>query len=228
MLLSIVKKAKFLFILFVLLTLTTFNLNLSNFIIPLFQIKEVHLNNTKYFQEEIKFDVYENLLKKNLFFLDKINIKNKILLSKWVEEVKFKKQFPNKLFIEIKEYYPIAYFRDNNNFTYLSNNFEIISSNKNLIDSNLVKVSSYVGIVNFKNLFQELVQFKNILFKITEAQMIAPKRWNLLLNNDVLVKLGYEDKLEQFKILEKIIENKENSIIDLRNSNKIYITYKND
>ena len=228
MLLSIVKKAKFLFILFVLLTLTTFNLNLSNFNIPLFQIKEVHFNNTKYFQEEIKFDVYENLLKKNLFFLDKINIKNKILLSKWVEEVKFKKQFPNKLFIEIKEYYPIAYFRDNSNFTYLSNNFEIISSNKNLIDSNLVKVSSYVGIVNFKNLFQELVQFKNILFKITEAQMIAPKRWNLLLNNDVLVKLGYEDKLEQFKILEKIIENKENSIIDLRNSNKIYITYKND
>jgi len=58
--------------------------------------------------------------------------------------------------------------------------------------------------------------------------MIAPKRWNLLLNNDVLVKLGYENKLEQFKILEKIIENKENSIIDLRNSNKIYITYKND
>jgi len=34
--------------------------------------------------------------------------------------------------------------------------------------------------------------------------------------------------LKQFKILEKIIENKENSIIDLRNSNKIYITYKND
>ena len=68
MLLSIVKKAKFLFILFVLLTLTTFNLNLSNFNIPLFQIKEVHFNNTKYFQEEIKFDVYENLLKKIYFF----------------------------------------------------------------------------------------------------------------------------------------------------------------
>jgi len=228
MLLSIVKKAKFLFILFVLLTLTTFNFNLSNFNIPLFQIKEVHFNNTKYFQEEIKFDIYEKLLKKNLFFLDKINIKNKILLSKWVEEVKFKKQFPNKLFIEIKEYYPIAYFRDNNNFIYLSNNFKIISSNKNLIDSNLVKVSSYVGIVNFKNLFQELAQFKNILFKIKEVQMIAPKRWNLLLNNDVLVKLGYEDKLGQFKILEKIIENKENFIIDLRNINKIYITNNND
>ena len=60
MLLSIVKKAKFLFILFVLLTLTTFNLNLSNFNIPLFQIKEVHFNNTKYFQEEINTIRFKN------------------------------------------------------------------------------------------------------------------------------------------------------------------------
>ena len=75
--LSIAKKTKFFFILFALLSLTTFNLNLSNFNIPFFQIKEVYFNKTKYFQEEIKFNVYEHLINKNLFFLDKINIKKK-------------------------------------------------------------------------------------------------------------------------------------------------------
>jgi cell division septal protein FtsQ len=228
MLLSIAKKTKFFFILFALLSLTTFNLNLSNFNIPFFQIKEVYFNKTKYFQEEIKFNVYEHLINKNLFFLDKINIKKKILLSKWVKEVKFKKQFPNKLFLEILEYYPIAYFSENNKFVYLNNNFEMINSNKYLTDSQLVKVTSYNGIVSFKNLFQELVKFENILLKTKEVQMIAPKRWNLLLNNGVLVKLGYEDKYKQFQILENIIKDKKNFIIDLRNINKIYITHNND
>lgn len=228
MLLSIAKKTKFFFILFALLSLTTFNLNLSNFNIPFFQIKEVYFNKTKYFQEEIKFNVYEYLINKNLFFLDKINIKKKILLSKWVKEVKFKKQFPNKLFLEIQEYYPIAYFSENNKFVYLNNNFEMINSNKYLTDSQLVKVTSYNGIVSFKNLFQELVKFENILLKTKEVQMIAPKRWNLLLNNGVLVKLGYEDKYKQFQILENIIKDKKNFIIDLRNINKIYITHNND
>ena len=104
----------------------------------------------------------------------------------------------------------------------------MINSNKYLTDSQLVKVTSYNGIVSFKNLFQELVKFENILLKTKEVQMIAPKRWNLLLNNGVLVKLGYEDKYKQFQILENIIKDKKNFIIDLRNINKIYITHNND
>ena len=132
------------------------------------------------------------------------------------------------MFLEIQEYYPIAYFSENNKFVYLNNNFEMINSNKYLTDSQLVKVTSYNGMVSFKNLFQELVKFENILLKTKEVQMIAPKRWNLLLNNGVLVKLGYEDKYKQFQILENIIKDKKNFIIDLRNINKIYITHNND
>ena len=117
---------------------------------------------------------------------------------------------------------------ENNKFVYLNNNFKMINSNKYLTDSQLVKVTSYNGIVSFKNLFQELVKFENILLNTKEVQMIAPKRWNLLLNNGVLVKLGYEDKYKQFQILENIIKDKKNFIIDLRNINKIYITHNND
>jgi len=135
----------------------------------------------------------------------------------------------NMPFFQFKEvYFHIAYFSENNKFVYLNNNFEMINSNKYLKDSQLVKVTSYNGMVSFKNLFQELVKFENILLKTKEVQMIAPKRWNLLLNNGVLVKLGYEDKYKQFQILENIIKDKKNFIIDLRNINKIYITHNND
>jgi len=82
MLLSIGKKIKFFFILFSLLILTTFNLNLTNLNLPFLLIKDISFNKTKYLEEEIKFQIYQSLLKTNLIFLNKDNIKKKILLSK--------------------------------------------------------------------------------------------------------------------------------------------------
>jgi len=228
MLLSIGKKIKFFFILFSLLILTTFNLNLTNLNLPFLLIKDISFNKTKYLEEEIKFQIYQTLLKTNLIFLNKDNIKKKILLSKWVKEVKFKRLFPDKLHLEIIEFYPIAYFDDNKNIFYLTSNFQIVTKNKTLTDSNLIKVNSYDALSNFKPLFEELKKFENIFSITEEVQMIAPNRWNLLLNNEVFVKLGYENKYKQLQILEKTFVNKKNFTIDLRNINKIYIKDNND
>jgi len=228
MLLSIGKKIKFFFILFSLLILTTFNLNLTNLNLPFLLIKDISFNKTKYLEEEIKFQIYQSLLKTNLIFLNKDNIKKKILLSKWVKEVKFKRLFPDKLHLEIIEFYPIAYFDDNKNIFYLTSNFQIVTKNKTLTDSNLIKVNSYDALSNFKTLFEELKKFENIFSITEEVQMIATNRWNLLLNNEVFVKLGYENKYKQLQILEKTFVNKKNFTIDLRNINKIYIKDNND
>ena len=78
--------------------LTTFNLSNSNFVNLFFQIKSVEYNKTLFLEESLKAKVMDLLIDKNLFLLNRKNIKNIFFQNEWVKSVVFKKKFPNIIF----------------------------------------------------------------------------------------------------------------------------------
>ncbi|KFX72031.1 MAG: hypothetical protein FF85_04360 [alpha proteobacterium QL1] len=74
--------------------LTTFNFNNSNLLNLFFKIKNVEYVKTSYVEENIKSEVIDFVLNKNLFLIDKKQIKDLFSRSIWVERIEIKKNFP--------------------------------------------------------------------------------------------------------------------------------------
>ena len=70
------KKHRWIVFLGILFFLTTFNLSNSNFVNLFFQIKSVEYNKTLFLEESLKAKAIDLLIDKNLFLLNKKNIKN--------------------------------------------------------------------------------------------------------------------------------------------------------
>lgn len=90
---------------------------------------------------------------------------------------------------------------------------------------------------NFKsevnNLFNLLSIYYDIARKATRAKRIGNRRWDLILNNNIVVKLPEEnsDITESWAILDKIINiygfDVDLEEIDLRLKDKVFLKYKN-
>lgn len=75
---------------------------------PFFQLKEVELQGCKKIKEDTLRSLLEIEGRPNLFTLPLREMCKKISTHPWVEEVRARKIFPNKVLIEIKERKPIA------------------------------------------------------------------------------------------------------------------------
>lgn len=218
-----VKKYKFFFIISLLFVFTTFNIQNNNFQIPILKINQIEFSKTKYLEENIKYEVYDFLFNKNLFFINKKKIEDQFFESKWIKEVKIKKIFPSKILIEIKEFYPIAFLYKDNKILYVNNNFQIAQLKVKSNELNLIKLNSNFTIKEFKSLYQNLVSFNKFIPNIKEANLISSGRWNLVLKDQKLIKLGRYNLNYQLKLLNELLKKNSNHIIDLRNKKKIYI-----
>ena len=137
MLQLIVRKYRWFILLCFLFALTTFNLNNSNFFNLFFKVENVQYNKTLFVEESLKSEAMDLLINKNLFLLDKKKIIDLFYQSPWVEKVEFKKKLPNQLYINITEYFPVAYFKENNQLYLVNNNYKntLVSDDINTDDN---------------------------------------------------------------------------------------------
>ena len=164
----------------------------------------------------------KDLIYKNILLIEKEEIKK--VLSKYniIEEYNIKKIYPSTININIKPTKFVAR---------LSSNDQLVGANGKLIkDKENTEILPYIfGKFDSK----EFLKFKKSInlskFNFNELKTIyffPSKRWDILTDNNILIKLPEKDLFKSLKLAYKIISSdqfKNQNIIDLRVNNHLVI-----
>ena len=224
MLQQIDKKYKWIGILSLFIVLTTFNLSSSNFINIFFPIKVIEYNKTLFLTESTKSKANNFLENKSLLWINTKTAKNLFNKNIWIETVIFTKKFPNTLQISVLEYSPIGYFKKNKLIYLINGNFKNSLMNKNLNFENLIEVKNMKNMKDFKIFFSKIKNHDVFFSKIKVIDYIHDGRWNVILKDGQLIKLGNYNLNKQVKYLNLILNNQKEKIIDLRHEGRAVVT----
>lgn len=220
-------KLKYLIFLFLFISLTTFNnLELKN--LNIFKIKEIEIievnisPNTK-----IKKNLEHELIKfknKNIFLVDKINIKSQILKNEWVSEFSVQKKYPSKLIINFDKANPLANMIINDQSFLIGSNFRLIKSD--VLYKDLPNVFGEPNMNDLKK-FVKKVELSKINYKlVTDIYYLKSGRWNIKIENKILIKLPDTEIIHSLNLVNRILNNKDiviNNTINLTPKNQIII-----
>jgi len=215
------KKLFFFFILF--LFFTTFHINRNN-IFPFFQIKKVTFLDASHLEESIKNNITENLLGKNLFNINHEKITLLFSNSQWVKNYLIKKKYPDEIFFKLIEYKPLLIQQKKDKFYLINNNFlitdKILNKNHNL---NLITIIGKYETESLKKLYTQVFGF-DFFEDLISIKFLNLDRVELLLRDNIHIKLGKYSYENQLNIIGKIIKTKNNyTLIDLRNEGVVII-----
>ena len=157
-----------------------------------------------------------NLSSKNIFFIDKKEI-NKIM-NKYnvIEEYNVKRIYPSTLNVKIK---PTKYLARSSN-----NNQLLVGANGKLIkDEDNIEILPYIfgefNSINFIILKKNIDQSRFTFKELKTLYFFQSNRWDLLTNNDILIKLPLNNPLDSLNLAYIIMSNSDfekTKIIDLR------------
>ena len=190
------------------------------------------LNNIK--EEEIT-KIIKPYMNTSIFLLPLQNISNSIFENNWVKNLKLKIDYKNKIFIEITEFIPIGIYLFNNSKYYFNSKGKIIDyvNSENNNNNQFITFVGESSNINAYSLLEILHKFKkDFNNKIIQATFIENRRWNLLLEGSILLKLSETDVKQSidnyFKLTNNLSYNNliDVRMIDLRDSQKAVIEYK--
>lgn len=150
----------------------------------------------------------------------------------WIKSVVIKRKLPNTLKIEISEYLPFAILKYDDTMHLIDENGIIIKikENEKRAYYNLLIVAGEGSEENIYSLFNLLSLNPNLFSRIKSALRIGERRWNLVLDNGILIKMPEKNVLEAWSRLDKILSIRGSEIdleiIDLRNEDKIFLEEK--
>jgi len=164
-----------------------------------------------------------NLFFKNLFIINKKEIKKIISKYNIIEEYNIKKIYPSRLNINIKPTKFIAKINDNSQLL-VGANGKIIIERKN--DK---KLPSVVGEFDSNKFLKFKKSVDNSKFDFNEFKSIflySSNRWDILTIDEITIKLPEKDLLNSLNLAYDIIKNDhfiDNEVVDLRVSGHIII-----
>ena len=211
---SIDKKNRIIIYLTFLLILSTISSKtLDNDKIYSIKINVTGLSNSKNLQLVNKLN---DLFYKNIFFINKDEIKKIISVNNIIEEYNVRKIYPSKLDIDIKLTKFIAKISANKKL--------IVGSNGKLIKSEIIHDSlPYIfGEFNSKKFleFKKHIDHSEFNFKDLISVIFFPSnRWDILTSDDILIKLPEKNLIKSLSLAHKLINDgllKNDKIIDLR------------
>ena len=185
-------------------------LNFPSLLNNSFQIKNVIIEGSEKSNiSEIENNVTE--FKGNLIGLNFNSIKEIVESSEWVKRASIKKVLPSTLKINVIENDPYAiYFQEGKSFLIDLDGSIITEINLNNYEDDLL----FVRGENSPELLEQLIRdisitFPNLTQTLEEVEFIEKRRWNLKLNNKLLVKLPDENIQQSLKNLKQLFEEQE-------------------
>ena len=211
------------YLIFLLILSTVNNKTLNNKKFNSIKINEIIVTGLSHNNNFQLVNKLNNLFYQNIFFVNRAEINKIISANNSIEEYTIRKIYPSKLVINIKQTKFIAKLFNEDEF--------LVGSNGKLIlnETRSVKLPYIEGEFNSKEFLKlkktidfsifDFEDFKSILF-------YSSKRWDLLTNEDILIKLPKYELLKSLNLANKIIKDnrfKNNKIIDLRTLNHLVI-----
>jgi cell division protein FtsQ len=211
----------YLLLLFALSTTSTkFSENQKNFFSKINQINIKGLSNSS--NSKI-YNELNDLFYKNILLVEKEEIKKIMNKYNIIEEYNIKKIYPSIIDINIK---PTKFV------VRLSNNNQLLvgANGKLIVDKENREILPYLfGEFNSKDFlaFQEnIIQSKFIFKEFKTLYFFPSNRWDILTNNDILIKLPQDSLLESLNRAYKIISSNDfrnKNLVDLRVNNHLII-----
>ena len=208
--------------LFILFTLGTFNN--KNFPQINFFKKNFEIVDLSEFKSENIINELSILKNQSLFLLKKDEILKKIKSHKIIEKYYVFKNYPSNLNIKIEKTKFLAITKKKEIFYYIGLNGNLIN-----IENNKLDLPFIFGDVDVK----KFLELKTIIDKsdfnfddIKNFYIFKSQRWDIETKKGILIKLPKKDLSNSFKILFKIMNDKNFQIsknIDLRQNNQVII-----
>ena len=228
MMLRLIDRSKIYFYLALLLVLlSTHNLNSINSANEYFKVKKIVLKGN--IEENLNREISTSLDKfynYNIFSINSEEIKNILSNFNIISEYKIKKEYPSVIRIDLKKTNIVAYYYDKNQKIYIGNNGKKIKKN-NLKSKDLPSIEGQVDIKKFLELKKNLINKGFKLNDFSKFYFFKSNRWDLLLKNEILVKLSADDIEFSLKLLKDIIQSSNISdikVIDLRIKNRVILS----
>ena len=217
------KSKKILIYFFLFLVIGTLNnRNLSNIDFP--KIDDISI---KGLDEKNKIELKNNLdfLKiHNLFFLDKIEVKEIINSNNLVEKYSIFKKYPSSIEINIYKAKFLAYVKRGGSNFFLGSNGKLIKTLD--MGQNIPTIFGNFNISDFFDLKENIDQ-KNLKYTdIKNLYFFKSGRWDIETHSGLLIRLPKNQLKESLKLVDDIIRNKnfrEKKEIDLRQLNQVII-----
>ena len=220
---QLIDKKKYLLYLSIFFLLSTIN-SQSLINLKLFKIKDIEvLEDKSNINNSVKKTIEDNLTifkNQNIFLLDKKQIVKKISDNNWISNFSIQKKYPSKLIVNLKKTEPIAKIIVDNEIFYVGSNFKLIKSKIQFND--LPNIFGKPKINEFKKLITNL-NLSSLSYKdISDIYYLKSGRWNLKIQDDVIIKLPRDNILESLNLVKKILDNK-----NIISKNTIDLTIKN-
>ena len=223
--LQLINKKKIYFYLVAFLLLSTyFNYNLLKDLRISFKISDIKIENKKNKNDNIILSNMNSLLDKNIFFVNKKHLLEKIYKINFIESISVKKKYPSTILVKFKEtsLIGITYIDQKKYFVGMNGNF--IFANNILNEKKLPIIFGKFNVIDYIALKKELSNQKINLNEISRYYFHKNKRWDLYLKNNILIQLPNKNidsainLYKQFQVNNKINPN---AIIDLRIPNRL-------
>ena len=208
------------YLLFLFILSTTNGKFLENQSSYLPRINKINIKGLSNIDNKKIFTELKNLFTKNILFVDKKEIQKVISRYNIIDEYNIKKIYPSTINISIKPTEFVAR---------LSINDQLVGANGKLIqDKKSNKILPYIfgefdsqAFLNFK---KDVIKSKFTFEKFKTLFFFPSNRWDILTNNDVLIKLPQDNFFETLNLADKILSSddfKNINLIDLRMSNHL-------
>ena len=189
----------------------------------LFQIDNINITGIPLDKIQGLKDELYNTIEKNIFFLKKEVLKNSISEFNIVEKYSVKKIYPRELNINIKPTKFIAKISNKDDV--------LVGSNGKLISNKdfKKKLPSIFGKFNSNKFLELKIHLERSGFNFEDLKSLiyfSSGRWDILTNDNVLIKLPNKKIYESLHLAKKILNDdnfKMNKFIDLRISNQIIV-----
>ena len=220
---QLIDKKKYLLYLSIFFLLSTIN-SQSLINLKLFKIKDIEvLEDKSNINNSVKEIIEDNLTifkNQNIFLLDKNQIVKKISDNNWISNFSIQKKYPSKLIVNLKKTEPIAKIIVDNEIFYVGSNFKLIKSKIQFND--LPNIFGKPKINEFEKLITNLNLSSLSYRDISDIYYLKSGRWNLKIQNNIIIKLPRDDILESLNLVKKILDNK-----NIISKNTIDLTIKN-
>jgi cell division protein FtsQ len=168
------------------------------------------------------FNELNNLFYENILFIEKQELQNVISKYNIIEEYSIKKVYPSTININIEPTKFLARISGNN---------QLVGANGKLIDDKenteiLPYIFGEFHSVNFLNFKKKIAESKFNFTNFKTLYFFPSNRWDILTNENILIKLPYNNFSESLNLAYNIISSndfKNTNLIDLRINNHLII-----
>lgn len=196
-----------------------------------FNLNEIQIAGHFYTKKEKILEACRAHYGESIFKYDPEMIQKKLKQLPWVRSVKVQRVLPNRLKIKIAEKFPIALWQKDKKLTLVDDQGELIRP------ANVEKFSYLPIVIGEKaaeeapHLFAVLTSQPHLQKRLSAAILVSKRRWDLILDQKIKVKLPEKNISKSLVYLAKIEKDKSIDMgdvvsIDLRVPDRLYVHLK--